>query len=196
MDKVVTVTTGKGGATKTTSSMYLAMAAKMRDPDLEVRVLDTDAHSNAALWALTARQGGNPLPFDVQDAKLLDLRRLGEDGFEGLTIVDTSADGEIRATAVQAADIVVVPTCDSSLDLMQALGTVAAVSCPASVLVARAETTTTAFQSTIDELDRRAIPRFDAVIHKRQAIKNAMGTVPQKLYEYAQAYDELLAVLN
>jgi chromosome partitioning protein len=197
MDKIVTVTTGKGGATKTTSSMYLAMAAKLREPSLPVRVLDTDAHSNAALWALSAQQAGHPLPFDVQDAKLLDLRMLGQDGFQGLTIVDTSADGEIRATAVQAADFVVIPTCDSSLDLMQALGTMSAISHGmASVLVARAETTTKSCKATIGELDHRGIARFEAVVRKRQEIKNAMGSVPDKLYEYAQAYDELHMVLT
>ena len=69
---------------------------------------------------MEAQESGGPLPYLVQDAKLLDIGRLASDGFKGLTIIDTPPAGPITVAAVKAADFVVVPSTDTELDLQQA----------------------------------------------------------------------------
>lgn len=198
MNKVVTIAAAKGGVTKTTSSMYLAASAVRKDPEARVRVMATDPQSCAARWALEAEESGSPLPFEVVDAKLLDVERLAGDGFEGLTIIDTPPAGPITVAAVEAADFVVVPCTDTELDLQQAWSTLKGLQgrAPAAVLLCRVEPHTRLFKAVSDALAAQQTPRFDAVIRKRQAIKACMGAAPGKLYEYAEAYGELEDLLE
>lgn len=198
MNRVVTVAAAKGGVAKTTSSIYLAAAAIRKDPDARVRVMATDPQSCAARWALEAEDSGAPLPFEVLDAKLLDVERLSGGGFEGLTIIDTPPAGPITVAAVEAADFVVVPSTDTELDLQQAWSTLKGLQgrVPAAVLLCRVEPHTKLFRAVSDALSNQQTPRFDAVVRKRQAIKACMGAAPGKLYEYADAYRELEELLK
>lgn len=147
---------------------------------------------------MEAQESGGPLPYLVQDAKLLDIGRLASDGFKGLIIIDTPPAGPITVAAVKAADFVVVPSTDTELDLQQALSTLNGLqnSTPAAVLACKAEPRTRVFKTVMEALEAQQTPHFDAVIRKRQAIKACMRTAPKKLYEYAEAYAELEQILE
>lgn len=63
---IITIANAKGGVSKTTSAMYLAQAACLRDPEMEVLVLDADPQSSATQWAMDAEDQGTPLAFEVR----------------------------------------------------------------------------------------------------------------------------------
>lgn len=46
-------------------------------------------------------------------------------------------------------------------------------------------------KAVMEAFNRWATPLFDAQIHKRQDIKTSMGHNPRKLWEYAQAWQEI-----
>lgn len=89
------------------------------------------------------------------------------------------------------ADFVIVPSSDSPLDVQQAWSTLSATDKPAAVLLVRVESGTRAMKAVMEAFNRWATPLFDAQIHKRQDIKTSMGHNPRKLWEYAQAWQEM-----
>lgn len=195
---IVTIANAKGGVAKTTSAIYLACAYARRF-DEEAVILDADPQSSASLWRDMAEDQGEPLDgVDVRAANLSTLQRLRRTGSDGLVIVDAPPQGRLLEASVAAADLVVVPTSDSPLDLQQAWATMDAVleGVSAAVLVVRAETRTRACRATLESLDEAGTPRFDAVVAKRQDVKAAMGHAPDKLREYAQVLDEIVEVAS
>ncbi len=55
----------------------------------------------------------------------------------------------------------------------------------------RVEQGTKALKAVTDAFQQWATPIFDAQIRKRQDIKTSMGHKPLKLWEYAQAWQEI-----
>ena len=158
-------------------------------------MLDADPQSSASLWRDLAEDSGETLGMvDVRAANISTLQRLQDRPSGTLTIVDAPPQGRLLEAAVKAADFVIVPTSDSPLDLQQAWATMAAIPAgkPSAVLIVRAETTTRAYEATVDALDAQGTPRFDSVVRKRQDVKAAMGHRPAKLHEYAEVLGELL----
>ncbi|RBP97877.1 hypothetical protein CRD60_04650 [Bifidobacterium aemilianum] len=161
----------KGGVAKTTSSIYLAAAACVRD--LEVTVHDLDPHAEATKWARISRQLGHPLPFPVLAANGETLEDLADD--RKLHILDAAPSGPGLESAIAHADLVIVPTSESAADVQQtwmALDTLKSRGVPAWVLMCRAEPRTRSFREAIGALDSRGVPRFDTVIGKSQALKH------------------------
>lgn len=198
---IVTVANAKGGAGKTTTAVYLCAAHALRVDPGDALLLDADVQASASLWRDMAEDASDPLGFEVRPANVSTLRRLrgsSADGGHGLVVVDAPPQGPVLEAAVDSADFVVVPTSDSPLDLQQAWATMAAIpsGVPKAVLVVRAEPRTTACAETIAALDGEGTPRFDAVVVKRQDIKRCMGARPVKLWEYAQAYGELMEAVR
>lgn len=114
---IVTIANAKGGVAKTTSAIYLACAYARRF-DEEAVILDADPQSSASLWRDMAEDQGEPLDgVDVRAANLSTLQRLRRTGSDGLVIVDAPPQGRLLEASVAAADLVVVPTSDSPLDL-------------------------------------------------------------------------------
>lgn len=191
----ITIANAKGGVAKTTSAIYLAAAAAMRG--LDVKVYDADPQSSASLWADLASDNDDSLPFDVVPANLSTLGRLKAER-DQWRIIDAPPSGPVLEAAIEAADFVIVPTSDSSLDLQQAWATLKAVEGkkPAAALVVRAEVGTTAFKETLDALDQNDTPRFETIVRKRQEIKKSLGWNPTKLYEYGDVLTELIKEVN
>ena len=195
---IVTIANAKGGVAKTTSAICLA-CAYVRRFDEEAVILDADPQSSASLWQDMAEDQGEPLDgVDVRAANLSTLQRLRRTGSDGLVIVDAPPQGRLLEASVAAADLAVVPTSDSPLDLQQAWATMGAVpeGVSAAVLVVRAETRTRACRATLESLDEAGTPRFDTVVAKRQDMKAAMGHALDKLREYAQVLDEIVEVAS
>lgn len=194
---IITIANAKGGVAKTTSAMYLANAAAKRF-DKPVRVLDADPQGSASLWAdmLEARGENNAL-VSVAPANAVTLqqaKRASQQGLDQrLVLVDAPPQGRLLETALDVADFVIVPTSDSPLDYQQAVLTLQAVpeGTPAALLVVRAEPHTVSCKQMLTQMEHDSVPCFDTIVAKRQALKNALGQPPTRLYEYVSVLDEL-----
>lgn len=111
----------KGGVGKTTTSMMLAMAAHRAGHDVEV--WDADPQGSATLWAMTSEDAGEPLPFEVRAANVAQLRRVESSGRvpdADMVIIDTPpGDPAVVQAAIDVADLVVIPTLASGLDIQR-----------------------------------------------------------------------------
>ncbi|MFQ6205551.1 AAA family ATPase [Bifidobacterium dentium] len=183
----ITIANAKGGVGKTTSSIYLAATATARGH--EVVLLDADPQGSASQWAFMAENENDPLGFEVQAANPATLRRPQKENV--MEIVDAAPTGQGLQAALETADFVIVPSSDSPLDVQQAWSTLSATDKPAAVLLVRVESGTRAMKAVMEAFNRWATPLFDAQIHKRQDIKTSMGHNPRKLWEYAQAWQEI-----
>lgn len=193
---IITIANAKGGVGKTTSAMYLAQAAKLRDPDLTVTVLDADPQSSATQWAMDAEDQGVSLGFDVEPANSATLPRLSARRHAGLVLVDTPPSGVALNMACELADFVIIPTGPTPLDLQQTFKWERCVTKPRSVLVVDADPRTLACKATLEALDGEKAARFDTVVRHRQDIVRSFMTTPSKLWEYADVWAELLEALS
>jgi chromosome partitioning protein len=184
----IAIAAAKGGVAKTTSTMFLARAAVLRRSSAVV--LDADPQSSASDWAAAAEAEHHDLGFEVRATNMTTLNRATGADFE---FVDTPPVGRILEKAVETADFVIIPTADSPLDLQQAYAMEGALrgKVAHAVLVIRAERGTVALREVLSALDAVGVARFETIVFKRQAIKVSMETVPEKLYEYAQVFEEL-----
>ena len=192
----IAIINAKGGVGKTTTAIYLALAAARKDQ--RVRVLYADVQGHASMWYYGAQDTETPLPFRVSGANIEDIKHLRVPDDEWV-IIDAAPEGKMIDTCIKAADCVIIPTSDSPMDIQQvrAVYEVVPDDKPCFVLVTKAQKNTIAFHQTIEALNDTAnegadiIPNFETVIPMRQDIKRALGTTPGKLYEYGEAYVEL-----
>lgn len=188
----ITIANAKGGVGKTTSAIYLAQAASMRGGT--VTVLDADPQGSASQWADMAAQEDKPLDYEVLPANPATLSR--PKATDGIEIVDAAPTGAGLTAAVNSADFVIVPCSDSPLDVQQAWATLETLKTPAAILMVRTEPGTRASKAVIAAFDHWGTPLFDSQIRKRQDIKTCMGHKPVKLWEYAQAWQEIESIIN
>ena len=111
-------------------------------------------------------------------------------------IIDTPpSDTAVIQKAIDCADVTIIPTQPSGMDLMLAGETYAAT--PNSiVLVGRVKPRTKLTRETLQELDDNEITRFDTVVSEREEIKRIVGTDKVDMKEYSGVTDELLDVFT
>lgn len=185
--KIAVVNT-KGGVGKTTTAVYLAAVAS--EEGLSVELLDADPQGSATSWAEIAAEGDMQLPFPVTPANKITLGR--PSSFD-LTVIDTPPGAaDIIQAAIDAADVVVVPTAPSGLDLQRVWPTLeAAAHKPAGVLLTSVELGTKLLHLTKEALEAEGVFVFENVIGKRQAIRQAFGVVPSSFYGYRDLLKEI-----
>lgn len=205
MDKrtrVVTIACAKGGVMKTTTSMQLAGHLSRRlerdGKPVDVVVLDSDNTGGATRWAMVAQEAESPMPFNVVPVNQVMLSRDWiEQHYPGYwVIIDTPpSDTTVIQKAIDCADVTIIPTQPSGMDLMLAGETYAAT--PNSiVLVGRVKPRTKLTRETLQELDSNEITRFDTVISEREEIKRIVGTNKVDMKEYSGVTDELVDVFT
>ncbi len=120
MALVICVLNLKGGVAKTTTSVALAEAASL---GAKTMLIDADSMGSAYRWSQLAAQAGQPLRADVVPMPVADLpRRIrGTSAGYAAIVIDAPPPGkdaiETAGAAVEAADIVVIPTPPSFADL-------------------------------------------------------------------------------
>lgn len=193
---VVAVVNTKGGVGKTTSSIYLAMAAAREG--LRVRVIDMDMQGTASDWFFLAKEDGQGLPFEVQTMNVVALSRgLADKGVDVAFIDTPPGQGAIIDAAIDAANFVVVASGVGGADMWRTVATSEVMGdIPWRVLVVRAEKNTVALRETLAYLDESSVPRFASVIPTRQEIVRAPGTTPTNLHGYEDVWDELKGELK
>lgn len=179
----------KGGVAKTTSAVYLATAAQRRG--LDVALIDADPQGSALEWA--AEAGDDPLPFPVTPAR----RPLDVSGSQELTIVDTPpGTAQVIQEAIELADLVVVPTGASPLDVRRVWPTLEITAHrPTAVLLTGVDLRTRLADEVKTLLENEGVPVIGTRIVRREAIRRAFGSTPGLLHGYDDVLNELMEAL-
>lgn len=177
---VIALATGKGGSMKTTSAVFLACAlVDQSRGEQRALVADADVQGDAKDWWYRAAELDDPLPFDVMSAAPADIAHLH--GINGRlddpvdwVLIDSAPYGRALDESVNNADLVVIPSSPSRIDLDQAAGV-------------------KDLRDALAWIDDAGIACFETLIPKRQDILNAKSTRPRgsRLHEYRDLAAEL-----
>ncbi len=181
MANVVSVLNPKGGSGKTTLSIHLARALHRRGE--KVLLVDSDRQGSARDWS-EAGEGKGGFPVVGLDRPTLDkdVPALGEN--YGWVIVDGAAKLEkMIASAVKAADLVLIPVqpspldiwaCDSLVDMIQARQQVTDGIPSAAFVVSRAKKGTLLAREISDAVGDYGFPILHGAVHDRTIFAKSM----------------------
>lgn len=192
-DMIIAIVNGKGGVGKSSSAIYLGCALTAFGT---VRVLDTDRQGTATDWKERCLEAGTPLPFPVELANVPSLRRLT--ATTDYTIIDTPpGDPATIDAALRAADLVIVPTAPGETDMARVWETleVASTIAPSYVLFTAVDRRSRDLQDAQRALEREGAGYFENDIPYRKSVRNALGTIPDRMCNYDRVAAEILEVL-
>ncbi len=110
LEKVIALVNRKGGVSKTTSSVYLAMC--LHQGGYPVTGVDTDPEKSWLKW-----HAAGEIPYSVVPGKRDELKKQITD-LSGFVVIDTPPnDGEIIYRAASVADEVIIPLAATALDV-------------------------------------------------------------------------------
>lgn len=193
---IITITNLKGGTGKTTTAMALATVAARNGA--KARVLDADPQGSASLWAMTAAELGEPVPFEVSPANRATIKALRHSG--EAVFVDCPPSGTVVDDALAVADYVIIPTTPSSMDMQQTwitAQTAAEGGKPFAILLTCARSKTLSLAAVVQSIAEAEISCFDARIPLREDVRNYFGhAFGSGLYGYEEVYGELVEALG
>ncbi|MCV7656854.1 ParA family protein [Micrococcus luteus] len=179
---IVTVLNAKGGVGKTTATVYLAAA--LAQAGLSVEVWDADAQGSATEWLDDAAESlpeGTEPPFTHHPVNAATLRRRRPVAAD-VVLIDTPPLGAaIQEAAAARADLVIVPTHHSALDMARTWGTLEVLgkAVRAVVLLTMANPRTRTYTEALEALDAEQQMRFATPVPRREEYKRAVGTFPE-----------------
>lgn len=185
----------KGGVAKTTSSLYLASVYAQKGTTV---LLDADPQGSASDWVATVEDSGTELPFDVKVVNQRTMSRAAAD--HEYVIIDTPpGNPAIVDAAIAAADLVLVPTDASPLDIQRVWPSVEAATRadkPVAVLMVRTRSNTLSLAASTEIFEEAGIAVIETRIPLREEIKVAYGTIPTNFHGYENVANDLLEVHN
>lgn len=188
----IVITNTKGGVGKTTTAIYLATALSATQT---VEVLDADPQGSATEWTIRAEENNQRLPFEVRPVNIAQLKRITSTA-ETITIIDT-APGDTRGidAALEGADLVIIPTASSAIDMSRVweTGAVASKISRAYVLLTQVDARTRSYATAFEVLEQQGVGYFETAIPRRENIRESFGTRPAELYGYDKAAQEILS---
>lgn len=196
MTIIIAVGCAKGGVAKTTTAMQLA--GLLTRWGRHAVVLDADNTGGATKWAMTAMDNSDSLEFPVSPVNQVTLNRelIQRQYPDTWVIIDTPpSDTGVIQLAFNVADVIIIPTQPSMMDLRLAAETYRAVSSDsrtAIVLVTRAKLNTRLTNETKEQLDGLEVTRFETVIRDREAVKGMAGTSQLDMEDYSSVAHELI----
>ena len=190
--KTIALINTKGGVGKTMSAIMFATALAKHG---SVTLKDIDPQGSATEWIDRAQSAGYTIPFALELANKTSLARQARTTW---TLIDTPpGDSVILGAAITAADFIIIPTPPGGMDVDRMWATLDVTrGKDCAVLITRATQRTTALATLTEIIEDAHIPVFDTIIHKREGLNLAFGTIPANLYDYQQATDELITELN
>lgn len=178
---IIAVANLKGGVGKTTAAVYLAEAASMRG---SVLLVDADPQGSAMAWADAASAGRTALASVALALPTPDLaRRLPHllDGHRHIVIDTPPGDVRIVRAAVEAADLVLIPTRPTLLDVDRVQATLALTDDagrPAAVLLSQVRRGTRSLAAARGAFDAAELPLLAVEVPAREAIAASFGVAP------------------
>lgn len=177
---------------KTTSAIFLAVAAHRAG--LSVELLDTDPQKSATEWAEDAAISGEPFPFVIRPAT---HRELTATTSADLRIVDTPpGTASVIGPAIDNADLVVIPTGVSPLDVRRVWPTLEITAHRPTVVLLTSVILNTRLAAEVREvLEEEGVGVATTPILRREALRKTYGTVPTAMFGYDAALKEMQGVL-
>jgi len=184
----IVVSNVKGGVGKTTSAVYMAVAALERGYE-PVVLVDSDRQASSAEWLEARPVEGVEL---VEAPSERTVGRAMERGTEGIVVVDTPpGDERIVRAALERADAVVIPTRAGGVEYSRVVATLDIVPArvPHGVVVCAARLGTNDLVQTVEWWGNQQVPVW-GVIPERVAI--ATGPEARLSREGIEAYSDVL----
>ena len=190
----ISIVNTKGGVGKTTTAVYLAtaLAAQYR-----VILLDADPQGSATSWATDAFEAGDQLDFEVRPANAPIVRRC-RDIDADLVIIDTPpGDSQTITAALDVADVVIIPTESGDLDMDRALMTYQVAHGTRRALLFNKADRTRQYRDAYEGAAAvEGLDILDVQVHRRVAYRQAIGTRPTDLGEFAQVAAQIKEMLK
>ena len=192
---IVVVANLKGGVGKTTSSMFLAHALA-ETTRARCVVIDADPQGSATQWGKIAADAGRPLAVPVLAQPTARLAKMAHSAPH--VVIDTPpAHSDALDAAISVADLVVIPTSPSSLDLScieRTVGAARRLGKTAVVLLTRTRRTRSV--ATAEEsLRALGVRVLNTHIPLREAVAMGFGERVRQLHGYDLVMAELLGAL-
>jgi chromosome partitioning protein len=184
---IVTVANVKGGVGKTTAALMLGHV-------MPATVVDADPQGSAIAWAEAAAEAGSPLRTPV--VSLPTPRLAGRlPAAEHLVIDTPPGDLAIITAAIGIADVVLVPTASSALDMTRVWATLdlaAQAGKSAVVLLSRVRVGTRSAAVAAEALAEEGVRVLAARIPLREGLALAFGDPISLTYGYEDVAAELM----
>lgn len=164
-----------------------------------MEVWDSDPQATAIAWADLAADPDTPLPFEVEIVNYSRLDRQRKRVTADYVVLDTPpGDSTMIDAAIVAADLVILPTVATAMDLEHTIQTAATIptATPRAGLITRTNKQTRSYRDALEFLsDREDLAAVIAGITNREAIHHSYGSRPPIFHEYSAVTDEILETL-